>query len=108
MSTAVSLDRTSSPWRGPALPRLGTIAALVAILVAACGSTHVTTGRRVVVLGIDGFDYHLARDLMARGRLPHLSALAAKGTFNALATSTPPLSPVAWSTFITGLSTRTC
>ena len=55
------------------------LAALVALFVTACGPTHITTGRRVVVLGIDGFDYHLARDLMARGRLPHLSALAAKG-----------------------------
>ena len=78
-------------------------AALVAALAAACGPSHVATGRRVVVLGIDGFDYHLAVDLMARGRLPHLSALAAKGTFSMLATSTPPLSPVAWSTFITGM-----
>ncbi len=77
--------------------------ALVAALTSACGPRHTVTGRRVVVLGIDGFDHHLVRDLMARGRLPHLSALAATGTFHALATSTPPLSPVAWSTFITGL-----
>ncbi|HUU36476.1 MAG TPA: alkaline phosphatase family protein, partial [Vicinamibacterales bacterium] len=34
---------------------------------------------------------------------PHLSKLAATGTYHALATSTPPLSPVAWSTFITGM-----
>lgn len=78
------------------------LVAVVATLAAACAPTHITTGRRVVVLGIDGFDFHLAQDLMARGRLPHLSALAAQGTFSALATSTPPLSPVAWSTFITG------
>ncbi len=80
-----------------------TAAALVAVLGAACGRTHTVTGRRVVVLGIDGFDFHLAQDLMTRGRLPNLSTLAATGTFSALATSTPPLSPVAWSTFITGV-----
>ena len=85
------------------LTRLAAAAAVMAMLASGCGSTHVVTGRRVIVLGIDGFDYHLARDLMARGRLPHLSALAATGTFSALATSTPPLSPVAWSTFITGM-----
>ena len=77
--------------------------AIGAALAPACGSSHVVTGRRVVVLGIDGFDHALASDMMARGRLPHLSALASKGTFSSLATSTPPLSPVAWSTFITGL-----
>ena len=107
MSTVVStVVSTRRPWRWRALPRLSTLVAVVAVvaaLAAACGPTHVTTGRRVVVLGIDGFDFHLAQDLMARGRLPHLSAIATKGTFNALATSTPPLSPVAWSTFITGL-----
>ena len=85
------------------LTRLAAAAAVMATLASGCGARHVVTGRRVIVLGIDGFDYHLARDLMARGRLPHLSALAATGTFNALATSTPPLSPVAWSTFITGM-----
>ena len=70
---------------------------------AACGKTHTLTGRRVIVLGIDGFDYQLTRDVMARGRLPNLAKLASQGGFSALATSTPPLSPVAWSTFITGL-----
>jgi predicted AlkP superfamily phosphohydrolase/phosphomutase len=45
----------------------------------------------------------LTRDLMARGRLPNLSRLAAKGTFGPLGTSIPPQSPVAWSSFITGL-----
>jgi hypothetical protein len=35
--------------------------------------------------------------------LPHLDALRRKGTFSRLQTTTPPQSPVAWSTFITGL-----
>jgi predicted AlkP superfamily phosphohydrolase/phosphomutase len=35
--------------------------------------------------------------------LPNLSRLRAKGSFSRLATTTPPQSPVAWSTFITGL-----
>ncbi len=85
-------------WLGAAMTL-----ALVAAVTVACGPPHTRTGRRVVVLGIDGFDFHLARDLMAQGRLPHLSRLAATGSFSALATSTPPLSPVAWSTFITGM-----
>jgi predicted AlkP superfamily phosphohydrolase/phosphomutase len=60
-------------------------------------------GRRVIVLGFDGLDYALTADLMSRGRLPHFAALVAQGTFAPLATSIPPQSPVAWSTFITGL-----
>jgi predicted AlkP superfamily phosphohydrolase/phosphomutase len=82
--------------------RLALLCAAIA-LVAACGSRHVTTGKRVVVLGIDGLDYHLVRDLIGQGRLPHLATLGEAGRFTPLATTTPPQSPVAWSTFITGL-----
>lgn len=59
-------------------------------------------GARVVVLGFDGMDYGLTRELMAEGRLPHFSKLAAEGSFAPLGTSVPPQSPVAWSNFITG------
>jgi predicted AlkP superfamily phosphohydrolase/phosphomutase len=68
-----------------------------------CGRRHHAIGRRVIVLGFDGLDYGLTRDLMDRGRLPSFSALAARGSFAPLATSIPPQSPVAWSNFITGL-----
>ena len=82
--------------------------ALVAVLAltagaAGCGSRHVKTGRRVIVLGVDGMDYDLVRDLIARGRLPHFAQLAQSGAFAPLRTTIPPQSPVAWSTFITGL-----
>src|SRR5688500_674985 len=39
---------------------------------------------------------------MAKGRTPHFARLAAAGSFSPLATSAPPQSPVAWSSFITG------
>lgn len=77
--------------------------ALVLLTGLSCGRAHQPSGRRVIVLGIDGFDYQLTKDLLAEGRLPNLAKLAASGGFQPLATSTPPLSPVAWSTFITGL-----
>ena len=35
--------------------------------------------------------------------LPHLAGMRARGSFTRLATTTPPQSPTAWSTFITGL-----
>ena len=76
--------------------------ALVAVLALtagafACGPRHTKTGRRVIVLGVDGMDYDLVRDLMARGRLPHLAQLAQSGGFAPLRTTVPPQSPVAWS-----------
>ena len=41
--------------------------------------------------------------LIDKGRLPNFARLAASGGFAPLGTSIPPQSPVAWSTFITGL-----
>ena len=59
--------------------------------------------RRVVVLGLDGLDAQLCRDFLAAGDLPNLRALAAEGCFHELATTLPAVSPVAWSTFATGV-----
>ena len=58
--------------------------------------------KRFVVLGLDGMEPTLAEKFMAEGKMPNLSRLAEKGTFKRLGTTLPPLSPVAWSTFLTG------
>ena len=58
--------------------------------------------RRLVILGLDGIDPKLCGRLMDEGRLPNLSRLAESGTFRPLSTTTPPVSPVAWSSFMTG------
>lgn len=59
--------------------------------------------RRVVVIGLDGMDPKLTERWMAAGKLPHFTALAAEGAFRRLSTTHPPLSPVAWSSFMTGV-----
>ena len=93
----------------PRLERSRAIATLLSVLMCiaaatlACGERHARLGRRVIVLGFDGLDYSLTRDLMARGRMPNFARLAASGSFAPLGTSIPPQSPVAWSNFITGL-----
>ncbi|MBM3310839.1 MAG: twin-arginine translocation signal domain-containing protein [Candidatus Aminicenantes bacterium] len=58
--------------------------------------------RKVLVLGFDGLDPHLADIWMREGRLPAFRKLAALGGYRRLATSIPPQSPVAWSNFIAG------
>ncbi|UCF34488.1 MAG: alkaline phosphatase family protein [Phycisphaerales bacterium] len=58
--------------------------------------------KRYVVLGLDGMEPSLAEKYMAEGKLPNLARLMKQGTFMRLQTSAPPLSPVAWSTFLTG------
>jgi len=83
------------------LRRFRLFAACAIVAVSCGGSSH--AGPRVIVLGFDGLDYTLTRDLMARGRLPNFQRLAQQGSFAPLGTTIPPQSPVAWSTFITGL-----
>ena len=57
---------------------------------------------RLVVLGLDGMDPVLVDKYMARGKLPHLAKLVDKGSYHKLDTTTPSISPVAWSSFMTG------
>jgi predicted AlkP superfamily phosphohydrolase/phosphomutase len=85
-----------------ALAVFGTLAASAAHWGCAT-RTPAAPGRSLVVLGFDGMDYALTRRLMAEGRMPSFSRLAAAGSFAPLGTSIPPQSPVAWSEFITGL-----
>lgn len=59
---------------------------------------------RLVILGLDGLEPSRTERLMEEGRLPHLSALAQSGGYQRLATTSPPLSPVAWATFSTGVN----
>lgn len=71
-------------------------------LLLSCGASgNRAAGKRVIVLGIDGMDpAFLERHWSA---LPNLDRMRRQGEFLRLATTTPPQSPVAWSSFITGL-----
>src|SRR5713226_4030849 len=60
--------------------------------------------RRVIIVGFDGLDPDLARRWMGEGKLPHFDKLRQMGTFRTLETTHPPISPVAWSTFLTGVN----
>lgn len=59
--------------------------------------------RRMVILGLDGLDPVLCERWMQAGELPNLSALAEQGSFSRLRTTYPSISPVAWSSFMTGV-----
>lgn len=56
---------------------------------------------RFVILGFDGVDPGIAKDMMEKGELPNLDALRTKGTFAPLASANPPQSPTAWTSFTT-------
>jgi predicted AlkP superfamily phosphohydrolase/phosphomutase len=57
---------------------------------------------RVFVLGWDGATWDILRPLMSEGRLPILRGLMEKGVSGTLQSVFPPLSPVAWTTVMTG------
>ncbi len=67
-------------------------------LFSSCGRSHFP---KVIVLGVDGMDPVFVERHWAD--LPNLTRLRQRGSYSHLQTTDPPQSPVAWSTFITGL-----
>jgi predicted AlkP superfamily phosphohydrolase/phosphomutase len=59
--------------------------------------------RRLIVVGLDGQDPRLTDRFMTEGKLPNFAKLAAMGSYQRLRTTFPSVSPVAWSTFSTGV-----
>ncbi|MFO1092846.1 MAG: alkaline phosphatase family protein [Planctomycetaceae bacterium] len=60
--------------------------------------------RQVVILGFDGLEPSLVESLLAAGQLPHFAELRSRGGMARVATTTPAQTPVAWSTFATGVN----
>ncbi len=59
--------------------------------------------RRLVIVGLDGQDPELTDRFMREGRLPNFERLQSEGSYRRLATTYPSVSPVAWSSFATGV-----
>jgi predicted AlkP superfamily phosphohydrolase/phosphomutase len=60
--------------------------------------------KKLIFLGLDGIDPDLTEKWMAEGKLPNLARLKEQGSYRRLRTTCPALSPVAWSTFATGVN----
>jgi predicted AlkP superfamily phosphohydrolase/phosphomutase len=58
--------------------------------------------RKVFVFGVDGGTLSLIRPWAAQGLLPHFRRLMDQGTWGVLQSSFPPITPQAWSCFLTG------
>lgn len=61
-------------------------------------------GRKVLFVGLDGADWQLLDRLVAEGVMPELARLLHEGASGVLETQHPPLSPLVWTTMMTGLS----
>ena len=60
--------------------------------------------KKVVVIGLDGLDPAIIERLLAAGELPHFAQLQSRGGYARVATTIPAQTPVAWSTFATGVN----
>lgn len=58
--------------------------------------------QRVLIVGLDGATFDILNPLMAAGRMPNLKHLVDTGTSGILDSTKPPITPAAWTTFMTG------
>ena len=80
-----------------------------AILCFACTraphrATRTETPKRVIFVGLDGADWELLDRYAADGTMPNLGALVHSGDKRVLLTQHPSLSPLVWTTMMTGVS----
>jgi len=57
---------------------------------------------RLMILGLDGATFDVLDPLMDAGRMPHLKRFIETGVAGVLHSTQPPITPAAWTTFMTG------
>lgn len=67
-------------------------------------ASHATRAQPVIFIGLDGADWQLLDAYMRNGSMPNLQSLVNEGTAGDLLTEHPPLSPLLWTTMLTGTS----
>jgi len=78
---------------------------LLVVLILLAGCREPAAERRpVLFIGLDGADWQLLDSYMKDGSMPNLAALAREGRTGVLTTIQPPLSPLVWTTMMTGVS----
>jgi Flp pilus assembly protein TadD len=98
----------------PILHLAASALALAAVVCGACGDgggdeSTVKSARaraathRVLFIGLDGADWSHLDPLIARGAMPALARLVREGKRGILRTMQPPLSPLLWTTMMTGV-----
>jgi predicted AlkP superfamily phosphohydrolase/phosphomutase len=59
---------------------------------------------KVFVAGLDGANPFLIRRWIDEGHLPEMKRISEEGAFGILRSTMPPISPAAWTTFLTGMT----
>lgn len=57
---------------------------------------------KYMIIGLDGATFDVLTPLMDQGRMPNLKRFCEKGVSGVLMSTRPPITPAAWTTFMTG------
>lgn len=57
---------------------------------------------RLLIIGLDGATFDVLHPLMQAGRMPNLQKFVEQGAWGVLDSTRPPITPAAWTTFMTG------
>lgn len=68
------------------------------------GKSGETRQRKVVILGLDGATLDLIKPWADAGLMPTFKRLMEQGAYGKLRSTIPPITPAAWSSFITGVN----
>ncbi len=58
--------------------------------------------KRVLIIGLDGATFSVLSPMMDQGRMPRLKEFITAGGSGTLRSTVPPITPAAWTTFLTG------
>jgi hypothetical protein len=72
----------------------------------ACAGPATHERPKIVLVGVDGFEWSVALPLVVAGRMPELALLMERGSYGYLPTVEPTVSPVIWTSIATGKTAR--
>jgi predicted AlkP superfamily phosphohydrolase/phosphomutase len=59
---------------------------------------------KLAILGIDGATFDIIRPMIAEGELPYIARVLAEGGSSDLESTSPPITPPAWTSMMTGVN----
>ena len=86
------------------MKRAVVLAAILCLTCSRAPENRTPASHRVIFIGLDGADWQLLDRYMGDGTMPNLNTLVRTGERRVLLTQHPPLSPLVWTTMMTGVS----
>ena len=65
-------------------------------------NSHQKNRRKIIIVGLDGATFDIIEPLTKKGELPNLTSIMENGVYGELTSTIHPITPQAWTTFLTG------